>query len=105
MRIIIDDVDHIKHFGVKGQKWGVRRKPTYAQRIETRKAVGEVMKSTSPFHNPLYGGIFAGLGAQRIAKAAGQDATIALGIGTAAGLAVRTLMNRHKNKKMSEINP
>lgn len=102
--ILDEDLDaFLEHHGVKGMHWGVRKsRPTGSKNVILKVEQG-------PTHHPLSkkelgGTAAASLGAAFIGRLAfklNAPASAAIGLGTAA--TITALIDKHKNKKLSEI--
>lgn len=100
MRLVLADVDYVKHYGVKGQQWGVRRKNLSTSDASKQELTTQMQRSGKT--------IFVGLGAAYALKYFADHNPrlgVALGLSTASGVVVHKLIQKNRNKKMSEITP
>ena len=93
MILVVND-DYVKHYGVKGQKWGERR--------EKKRAV----KNSTQFNNRRAVSVAVGVGAAFTArKLGGQNILMSAAIGKVSSLVTHALIKTHQHKKVSEIRP
>jgi hypothetical protein len=97
--------EYLEHHGVKGMRWGSRKARTSS--VKTSKPV-VLQVERAPVHHPASGKQVAGtvavaLGAAFIAKSLKLNIPAAAALGLGAGAITNAIIDRNKDKKLSEL--
>lgn len=98
-------LDYLEHHGVKGQRWGTRKSRS-SKTLTVPRNIIQVEKA--PVHHPpttkeVVGTVAVGVGAAFIAKSLRLNLPASAAVGLTAGAITSAFIDRHKDKKLSEL--